>query len=154
MAVVATPRTFNKKFSFLIFIDGFLSAGFSKCSAIEAEFAEVKHYEGGTLTPNKSPGRMDFKDITLERGATRADFDAYAWFTSIAFAAANVGLKEPFFKRHLDVVQLDRDGEPIQFWTLYNAWIKTFTAGDWDNGADENVIEKMVLCYDYFIRTR
>lgn len=154
MAVVATPRTFDKKFSFLVFIDGFLSAGFSKCSAIEAEFAEIKHYEGGTLIPNKSPGRLDFKDITLERGATRLDFDAYAWFQTIANAAANVGLKEPFFKRHLDLAQLDRDGEIMKVYTVVNAWIKTLTVGEWDNGADENVIEKMVLCYDYFFRTK
>ena len=153
MAVVATPRTFDKKFSFLVVIDGFISAGFSKMSAIEVDIAEIKQYEGGALIPNKSPGRLDFKDITLERGATRIDFDAYAWFLSIANAAANVGLKEPLFKRHLDLLQLDRDGQIIKRWSLFNAWIKTFTAGDWDNNADENVIEKMVLCYDFFQKT-
>lgn len=153
MAVVATPRTFDKKFSFLVIVDGFLSAGFSKMSGLEADVAEIKHYEGGVLIPNKSAGRIEFKDLTLERGATRADFDAYAWFLSVANAAANVGLKEPFYKRHLDLLQLDRDGEIIKRWSIFNAWVKTFTAGEWDNGADENVIEKLTLCYDFFQRT-
>jgi len=153
MAVTATPRSFDKKFAFLFEIDGFLSAGFSKMSALEVEVAEVKQYEGGRLIPDKSPGRVDFKDITLERGATRADFDAYLWFTSVVNAQANVGLDDPFFKRHGDLIQLDRSGLIIKRWTIFNAWPKMFTAGDWDNNADENVIEKLVICFDYFVRT-
>lgn len=153
MPVIAIPRTFDKKFSFLVVIDGFISAGFSKMSELTADVAEIKQYEGGALIPNKSLGRIDFKDITLERGATRVDFDAYAWFLSGANAAANVGLKEPFYKRHLDLLQLDRDGEIIKKWTVFFGFVKTFTAGDWDNNADENVIEKLVLGYDFFQRT-
>lgn len=153
MAVTATPRTFDKKFAFLFEIDGFLSAGFSKMSALEVEIAEVKQYEGGSLTPDKSPGRVDFKDITLERGATRFDLDAYAWLISVVNAGANTGLSEPLFKRHADLVQLDRAGLITKRWTLFDCWPKGFTAGEWDNNADENVIEKLVICYRYFVRT-
>ena len=150
--IVGSPRTFDKKFSFVVQIDNFTSFGFSKCSALEMEVAEIKHFEGGTLIPNKSAGRVDFKDITLERGATR-DLDMFLWMQQVANAPANIGVKEVLYKRHLDIVQLDRDGSPLKCWSLFNAWPKSFTAGEWDNGADENVIEKMVLCYDYFVRT-
>jgi len=152
MAIVGTPRTFDKSFAFVIEIDGFFSFGFSKCSPLVCAIAEIKHYEGGTLIPNKSAGRLDFKDITLERGATR-DLDMFLWFGNAANAPANIGLKEFAYKRHLDIVQLDRDGEPLKRWSLFNAWVKEFTAGEWNNGEDANVIEKCVLAYDYFIRT-
>ena len=32
----------------------------------------VQYFEGGSLIPNKSPGRLTFPDVTLERGASRA----------------------------------------------------------------------------------
>lgn len=152
MSIVGTPRSFDKKFAFIVEIDGFFSFAFSKCSALKCNVAEIVHYEGGSLIPNKSAGRLTFADITLERGAAR-DLDMFIWFGMVANAAANVGLKEVGYKRHLDIIQLDRDGEPLKRWSIFNAWPKEFDAGEWDNGADENVLEKMVLCYDYFIRT-
>jgi cytochrome c oxidase assembly protein Cox11 len=33
---------------------------------------------------------------------------------------------------------------------LSRAWPVTFVAGDWDNEADENVIESITLTYDFF----
>ncbi len=152
MPVVGTPRTFDKKFSFQVIIDGFTSFGFQKMSALEAEVAEVKQYEGGTLIPNKSAGRVEFKDVTLERGATVLDRDALIWFQMVVLAPANVGLRDPVYKRNLHLVQKERDGTIVKAWSLFGAWPKVFTAGEWDNTVDENVIEKLTLCYDYFIR--
>lgn len=153
MPVIATPRVFDKKFAFRVEIDGFFSAGFRKMSELTAEIAEIKQYEGGALTPNKSLGRVDYKDVTLERGATRTDFDAYAWFAQAINAGANTGLGDQLVKRHLDVIQMDRSGLITKRWTLFNAWPKAFTAGDWDNDADENVIEKLTLAFDWWVRT-
>lgn len=152
MAFIGTAKTFDKKFSFKVFIDGYLHFGFMKMSALEAEVADIKYYEGGALIPNKSAGRLEFKDVTLERGATRLDFDSLLWFHQVALAPANIGFADPFYKRNVTVIQYERDGSPIKGWTLFGAWPKQFTAGDWDNTVDENVIEKIVLCYDYFQR--
>ncbi len=152
MAIVGTPRSFDKSFAFVVEIDGFFSFGFSKCSALEMETAVIEHYEGGTLIANKSAGRLKFPDITLERGATR-NLDMFIWAGNVANAPANIGLTEVAYKRHLDIVQLDRDGTPLKRWTLVNAWPHKFTAGAWDNNADSNVIESLVLAYDFFLRT-
>lgn len=153
MPIVGTPRTFNKKFAFQIQIDGFGWAGFSKASALKAKIAEIKHYEGGTLLPEKSLGRVDFENLTLERGATRTDNDMYVWFTMCVSAPSNIGVKETAYKRNADLVQLDRDGEVLARYTIYNCFPVEFEAGEWDNTVDENVIEKMVLSYDYFVKT-
>jgi phage tail-like protein len=149
MPVIGTPRTFHKKFKFIVEIDGVASAGFQKCSELSVEVANVQYSEGGALIPNKSPGRLTFADVTLERGATE-DQDLFDWFAQVADAAANAGLNEPEFKRNLDIVQQDRDGSELRRWRLNNAWPVKFVAGDWDNEADENVIESVTLTYDFF----
>lgn len=153
MSIVGVPRSYIKKFAFLINIDGFGWSGFSKCSELKVDVAVVKQYEGGTLIPQKSAGRADFPDITLERGVTRADSDMYKWMSMVIAGPANLGVKEAAYKRHADLVQLDRDGEILGRWSFFWAFPNSFVAGDWDNNADENVIEKLTLAYDYFIKT-
>jgi phage tail-like protein len=149
MAVIGTPRSFHKRFKFLVEVDQFASAGFQKCSELSVEVANIEYHEGGALIPNKSPGRLKFADVTLERGATQ-DPDLFDWLTQVADASANTGLNEPEFKRNLDIVQQDRDGSTLRRWSLTGAWPVKFVAGAWDNEADENVIESVTLTYDFF----
>jgi phage tail-like protein len=147
--IIGTPRTYHKKFLFVLEVDGFTSASFQKASEISAEAAKIEHWEGGSIIPNKSPGRLTFADLTLERGATQ-DLDLYKWFLDVANAASGLGLVEPFFKREADLVQKDRDGATLRRWTLHSCWPTKFVAGAWDNTADDNVIESVTLAYDYF----
>jgi len=148
MPIIGTPRSFFKRFSFVVEAE-LDNAGFQKCSELSVEVANIEYHEGGSLIPNKSPGRMKFSDVTLERGATR-DLDLLNWFSQVANAAANTGLVEPRFKRDIDIVQLDRDGTTLRRWTLSNAWPIKFVAGAWDNESDELVIESVTLTYDFF----
>jgi phage tail-like protein len=149
MMVLGTARTFHKKFKFVVEVAGFAAAGFQKCSELSVEVASVQYFEGGSLIPNKSPGRLTFTDVTLERGAT-SDLDMFKWFGQVADTASQLGATEPDFKRNLDIVQQDRDGGTLRRWSLNSAWPTKFVAGDWDNEADENVIESVTLTYDFF----
>ena len=149
MAVIGTPRTFHKKFKYVVEIDGFTYAGFQKCSELSVEVANVQYFEGGSLIPNKSPGRLTFADVTLERGATR-DHDLFDWFQDVAITSSGLGLPDVVYKRNLDIVQQDRDGVTLRRWTLVRAWPVKFVAGEWDNESDENVIESVTLTYDFF----
>ena len=149
MPIIGTPRTFFRKFSYVVQIDNFASAGFQKASELSVEVAAIEYYEGGSLIPHKSPGRLKFADVTLERGATK-DQDLFDWMSEVADAAANTGLVEPGFKRNLDIIQQDRDGSTLRRWSLSGAWPVKFVAGSWDNEADENVIESVTLTYDFF----
>ena len=149
MTVIGTPRIFHKRFKFIVEIDGIESAGFRTCSEISVEAAKVEQWEGGKIIPDKTPGRLTFTDITLERGATR-DRDLWDWMKEVGNAASNAGLVDPTYKRNLDVVQQDRDGVTLRRWRIYNAWPTKFVAGDWDNDTDENNIESVALTYDSF----
>jgi phage tail-like protein len=92
---------------------------------------------------------MTFPDVTLERGATQ-DRDLFDWFQQVANLASGLGLNDIDYKRNLDIVQQDRDGSTLQRWSITNAWPVKFVAGEWDNEADENVIESVTLSFDYF----
>ena len=148
-AVIGNPRSFHKKFKFIVEIDSISSAKFQKCSELSSEIANVEYYEGGSLIPDKSPGRLKFADITLERGASK-DNELFQWFQTVAKASANAGLVDAQYKRNLDIVQQDRDGTTIRRYRVTNAWPTKFVAGEWDNGADENVMESLTLTYDRF----
>lgn len=152
MPVIGTPRSYFNKFKFLVEIDKITYAGFQKMSELSAEAAKIEHWEGGSLIPNKSPGRLTFADVTLERGATK-DLELYNWFEEVARAAAGLGgrgLIDDRYKRTLDLVQLDRDDSVLQRYTLFNAWPNKFVAGEWDNTSDEKVMTSVTLSYDYW----
>jgi len=157
--VFGKARSFHKKFKFVVDIDGFEetvpntgAAGFQKCSELSYEVAKIEYFEGGRLIPDKSPGRVTYSDVTLERGATRSQ-EMYDWARDVANAAANSGQIDPQYKRNVDIIQQDRDGTSLRKWTLVNAWPTKFTAGEWDNDADENNIEMITLTYDSFFLT-
>jgi phage tail-like protein len=149
MALIGTPRSFHKKFKFIIEVDGFARAGFQKCSELKVEIKEVMYRESGTLIPNKSPGLVEFSKITLERGATE-DLDFYNWFNQVVVASASVGEVDNEYKRNMELVQLDRDGSELRRWFISGAWPCSYTAGEWNNEEDGVTIEKLEVSFDWF----
>lgn len=150
MGVVGNPRVFQKKFAFEVEIEGVKSAKFTKMSALEAEIGKVEQREGGSLIPDKSPGLVNVSDVTLERGAANGDSDLYSWWLDVVKMSANSGLETPFYKREVDVIQLNRSREVIRRWILDGAWPTKMVVGEWDNDAEENVIEMITLTFDTF----
>lgn len=142
-------RSYHKKFKFIVEIDQFDSSQWQSCSELSAEIAKIEQWEGGTLTADTSPGRVTFSDATLNRGAT-SDEDCWNWFQEVADVASNSGLVDDEYKRSGDVVQQDRDNKSLRRWRLTLAWPTKFVAGDWDNNADENVMESLTLTYKWF----
>jgi len=145
MAIKGTPRSFYKKFKFTVEEKGITWAGFRTCSDLRIQVAKIEQREGGALIPNKSPGLVTVPDVTLARGAT-ADKDLWDWMKEVVESGSIAASP----KRQLDIVQHDRRGLEIRRWQLVNCWPIDFKAGDWDNEADENVIEEVILALDYF----
>lgn len=150
MPTLAKPRITHDKFKFLVEVDGLGSAAFQKASEPRATAAVVDHWEGGSIVSEKTPGRLSFSAVTLERGATM-DLDLFLWFQEVAQAAANLGLPSPGYERDVDIVQLDRDRTTLMHYRLFGAWPSEYSPGDWDNTADEKRIEVAVLQYRHFL---
>jgi len=150
MPVFGTPRTYHKKFKFVVEVDGLGYAGFQDCSELAAELAVVEQWEGGgTRAAAKDAGRLTYPNITLTQGATQ-DLELWEWFRECADAVADGGIIEPYYKRTADIVQLDRDNSELMRWRLQEAWIRRFVAGQWDNTADENVMRSIEVVHSYF----
>ena len=146
MAIFGVQRNYYKKFSFVVEIAGVAHAGFVTCSPIQVQVAKIEHREGGALIPNKQPGLITVPDVTLTRGATD-DLDLWNWVKE-AIALGGI-LVDDGQKRTLDIVQTNRAGAELRRWTLANAWPVDYIAGEWDNNADENTMETLILTYDF-----
>lgn len=149
MTIIGNPRSFHKKWKYLVEIDSLGRSGWATCSELSVEAAKIEHWEGGARIPNKSVGRLTFSDVDLTRGATR-DRDLFDWFQEVATLASGLGLPDDRYKRGAAIVQLDTDGTTLRRWTLQNAWPTKFIAGEWDNDTDEVTMEGLTLTYDYF----
>jgi phage tail-like protein len=148
---MGTPTNYWKKFSFVVEIDGVARAEFITCSELRINAETVTFREGGRLNSHKAPGLVEFPAITLTRG-TCDDLDLYQWMRDTFDAAAGTGMIPPDLYRTLDLVQKTRDGEEVERYTLFNVWCKEYSAGDWDNNANEVRVETVVLECEYWKR--
>jgi len=132
------------------------SAAFQTCSELSKEIAKIEYWEGGSIIPWKVPGRTTYTDITLERGAStsRAFYDYAVKVSNEAGGAYQFTRGEGEnidYREDLTIEQLDRDSRTIKrAWLVKNSFPVKFVAGDWDNTADEVVIESMTFTLDYF----
>jgi len=145
------PVKWYKKFKYVIEIDGIARAAFNKCSELRKTAANVAYKEGGRLHPHNSPGTVTYPPITLSRGVCK-DFDLHNWFNDTYDAAAGTGLDEPDIYRSFDIVQQNRKGEEEERYPVYDAYCQEYSAGDWDNDADETRIESVVIQPDWWDR--
>ena len=157
--IVGGQRQLLPKHQFQVEIAPDWWAGFQTCSELSLEVAKIEYWEGGSTIPLKVPGRATFPDITLERGAS-SSIKMHNWIKQVVNAAAieGGGVRRgtgqnyiSIYGKEVSIVQLDRDGvTKIREWTLAKAWPIKYVAGDWDNNADEVVIESLTLTFDFF----
>lgn len=164
MPTISGPSvTFATKHKFYLEIDGVAEGKFVNCSELTSTFDVIEHREGGTAIANKSPGLLNFEDITLERGVrVEGNIDLYAWHLQCGDAAVSgaqgpgigtgVGLPSGQYKRNVEIVQMDTDATELFRWRLVSAWPNSFTASAWDNTTSEAQIESITLSYDYYVR--
>lgn len=152
MPVSGTARVFEDKFSFIVQVDGVTHAAYKTCSELSFEIDKIEYREGGRKHPFKSPGLVNFTDVTLERGAVVADSDLYDWARECAAIIEDAGVVDPNFRRNLDIVVKDRDGAPLKRYRLISAWVQKLVSGDWDNDASEKTMESVTITFDSYER--
>ena len=144
-------------YTFVIEIEGFKRFGFSKCSRLAAETAKTEYREGGdNATAKKIPGLTTFPDITLERGQTintpnAGGTDVLDWYQLVFDVAAKKPISSGNFRREIDIVQFDKEGNEAYRWRLTNAWPTQIQPnGDLDAMSSDVSIETMTICYEGF----
>jgi phage tail-like protein len=143
-----------KNFKFRVKWDGRYVAGISKVSALKRTTEVVKHRDGGDeSTSRKSPGRMEFEAITLERGVTHdVEFERWAnkvWNYANAQAGPDtrtqeVSLKD--FRKDLIIDVFNEAGQKAISYQIYRCWPSEYQAlPDLDANANAVAIQHIKL---------
>jgi phage tail-like protein len=117
-----------KNFKFRVYWDGKLVAGVNKVGALKQTIETVDYREGAD--PNvtrKSPGKVSFEDITLERGLTHdPEFENWAKRVWNIDGDAAMALKD--FRKDIRIELLNEQGSVAKAYKVYRCWVKAFTA--------------------------
>lgn len=134
------------KFRFLVEIDGFVRAGFHKCTGLEAKTEVRKYRDGGDSNQmHKGPGTTDFSNITLERGMSD-DFDFVTWYKEAANIDDATVINNP--KRDLAIILLDTNGTEARRWNVYGAFPVSYKFDELDAESNDNMLEYLELSID------
>jgi phage tail-like protein len=137
-----------KNFKFRVKWDGKYVAGVSKVSGLKRTAEVVEHREGGDpSTSRKSPGRVKFEAITLERGVTH-DVEFEQWANKVwnfgSGLGAEVSLKD--FRKDLIVELYNEAGQLVIAYKVFRAWVSEYQAlPDLDANANAVAIQTLKL---------
>lgn len=154
MSVRAQAIDIRQKFRFAVEISGFRTALFTKCDLPKETVGKVKFDQAGTLHPINMPGRHTYNDITAEKGMLLAGADTQAldWLRQTGNPVNGVSLPKSKIVRDVDLHLLNPDGTILETFTLKGAWCMDVEFDKAEAGSEDPLIEKMMICYDYFTR--
>ena len=118
----------------------------------------------------KAPGLSTMEDVQMGRGliaydATEAGREFYRWMSAVHNpTAGHVGRDSSAlsdrpdnaasntYRKDVTIKQLDREGNVVRQWTLFQAWVSNFVPGsDLDASEDgDKSIEQITLAYEDF----
>ena len=137
-----------KNFKFRVKWDGRYVAGISKVGGLKRTTEVVEHREGGDPSSSrKSPGRVKFEAITLERGVTH-DQEFEQWANKVwnfgSGLGAEVSLKD--FRKDLIVELYNEAGQVVLAYKVFRAWVSEYQAlPDLDANANAVAIQHLKL---------
>jgi phage tail-like protein len=137
-----------KNFKFRLKWDGRYVAGISKCSPLKRSTEVVEHREGGDpSTSRKSPGRVKYEAVTLERGVTH-DIDFEQWANKVWNFGSGMGSEVSLADFRKDVILdlFNEAGQKVLSYQLYRCWVSEFQAlPDLDANANAVAIQTLKL---------
>jgi len=137
-----------KNFKFRLKWDGRYVAGISKCSPLKRSTEVVEHREGGDpSTSRKSPGRVKYEAITLERGVTH-DVDFEQWANKVWNFGSGMGSEVSLSDFRKDVILdlFNEAGQKVISYQLFRCWVSEFQAlPDLDANANAVAIQTLKL---------
>ena len=140
-------------------------AGFNSASLPRADVNEMTYRENiDNQRYIKVPGLTSYSDVTLRRGVTE-NRDLYDWYRlvnedlALLSVAGELNKDAQFtptqsnnFRKDVIIEVLDRRGEPVKAWYLFNAWPKSYAPGDsLDASAEDKLVEEITLAYEFFL---
>ena len=137
-----------KNFKFRVRWDGRYVAGVSKVGSLKRTIEVVEHRNGGDpSTSRKSPGRVKYEPITLERGVTH-DTEFEAWANKVwnfgSGLGAEVSLKD--FRKDIIIELYNEAGQLVIAYKVFRCWVSDYQAqADLDANANAVLIQTLKL---------
>jgi phage tail-like protein len=140
-------------------------SGFSRATLPKANVKVMTYRENvDNLRSIKVPGLVTYENVTLSRGVTESR-DLYNWYRlvneelALLSVAGELQRDQNFiptqsntFRKDVVIEVLDREGEPIKAWYLFNCWPVSYTPGDaLDAQEQEKLVESLELTYEHFL---
>ena len=144
------PERFDpyKNFKFRVKWDGRYVAGVSKVSGLKRSTEVVEHREGGDpSTSRKSPGRVKFEAITLERGVTH-DTEFEKWANKVWNFGSGLGMETSLkdFRKDLILEIYNEAGQLAIAYKIFRCWVSEYQAlPDLDANANAVAIQHIKL---------
>lgn len=156
----------------------FTRAGFNKITLPKANIKTIRYRENiDNLKSIKVPGLVTYDNVVLSRGmvqtsdprllggATTANRDMYNWYRLVNEEIALLNVANEFtrdqnlvptqsnnFRKDVIIEVLNRTGQPVKGYYLFNAFPVSYTPGDnLDASANEKLIEELELTYEAFL---
>jgi phage tail-like protein len=151
------PSRFDpySNFKFRVKWDGRYVAGVSKVSALKRTTEVIEFRNGGDpSTSRKSPGRVKYDAITLERGVTHdVEFERWAnkvWAHGHGLGS-EVSLKD--FRKDITIELYNEAGQIVLAYNVFRAWVSEYQAlPDLDANANAVAIQHLKLETEGFER--
>lgn len=140
-------------------------AGFSQVSTPKVEIGEITYRENiDNLRSIKVPGLSKYSPVILSRGVTQSR-DLYDWYrlvndelallsvaNELSRASSKMPIQSDNFRKDVVIEVLNRRGDPIKAWYLFNAWPTIYAPGnDLDAESEDKLIESLTLTYEHFL---
>jgi len=144
-SVNATRLDPYKNFKFRVKWDGRYVAGVSKVGALKRTIEVVKHRSGGDpSTSHKSPGKIEFEAITLERGVTH-DIEFEAWANK-AMSVQNGLLTSAGYRKNILIEVYNESNQKVIAYQVFRAWPSEYQAiADLDANGNAVLIQTLKL---------
>lgn len=142
-------------------------AGFQEVTLPKVNISEINYRENiDNQRFSKIPGLVKYDPISLKRGVTR-NRDLYDWYRLVNEELALLAVAQELnqdakytpvqsenFRKDVVIEILNRKGQTVKAWYLFNCWPNSYKPGNDLNAAtDEKLIEELTLTYEHFIET-
>jgi phage tail-like protein len=105
---------------FRLEVDGAIIGAFKEAHGIASDLVEVRYTPAGQTAQHRRPGKAKYKNIVLRRGAVSEPY--------ITWHQANAG--ETAQRKSGSIVYLDREGDGVRRYNLYQAEPNKLKTGD------------------------
>lgn len=164
-SITETALSADKAFGDFLGLVTLDTVGFNEIILPKVSINEMSYRENTDAQRyQKIPGLAKYEPVTLKRGVT-SSLELFNWYKKVnndlllfstSIEVINDHIKAPGqnaqFRKEVIIKSLDREGNTVKSWILFNAWPVSYTPGnDLNSTSNEKLIQELTLTYEHFV---